>query len=120
LLDEHVAGLGAQSRKWILDATAVAAYHAQTEWPVVRLLICDGAGQFTWVTEDLALCWIHEGRHYTKLVPDLALHRTLLDDFWDDFWDFYTDLCAYRQHPTAAERTRLEAAFAALFARKTG
>jgi hypothetical protein len=47
LLDEHVPGLGAQPRKWMLDAAAVAAYHAQTEWPVVRLLICDGALQFT-------------------------------------------------------------------------
>jgi hypothetical protein len=120
LLDTHLPGLGSQTRKWILDATAVAAYHAQSEWPVVRLLICDGAGQFTWVTEELALCWIHEGRHYKKLVPYLALHRTLLDDFLEDFWDFYADLCAYRQKPTPSEQARLEAAFDSLFSRVTG
>jgi len=63
LLDAHLPGLGPQQRKWILDATAVAAYHAELEWPVVRLLVCDDAPQFTLVTEELALCWVHEGRH---------------------------------------------------------
>jgi len=56
--------VGSQTRKWIVDAAAVAAYHAQTEWPIVRLLLCDGALQFRWVTGELALCWVHEGRHY--------------------------------------------------------
>jgi hypothetical protein len=120
LLDSHLPGLGAQQRKWILDATAVAAYHVQTDWPIVRLLICDGAGQFTWVTEDLALCWVHEGRHYKKLVPFLPLHRSLLSDFLLAFWQLYDDLLAYRQKPTPSERARLEAAFDSLFAQKTG
>jgi hypothetical protein len=120
LLDTHLPGLGAQQRKWIVDATAVAAYHAQTEWPIVRLLICDGAGQFSWVTEDLALCWVHEGRHYKKLVPYLAVHRTLLSDFLEQFWDFYDELWAYRQNPTADERVRLATEFDRLFATVTG
>src|SRR5438876_1035496 len=68
-LTDVLPNLGSQTRKWILDATAVAAYHAQTEWPVVRLLVCDGALQFTRVTEELAAGWVHEGRHYKKLLP---------------------------------------------------
>jgi len=119
-LDHHLPGLGAQTRKWVLDAAAVAAYHAQTEWPVVRLLICDGALQFTWVTEDLALCWVHEGRHYKKLVPVAPQHRQMLNDFLDDFWKFYDDLLAYRAQPTPEERTRLAAAFDTLFTTVTG
>ncbi len=63
LLAEHLPGLGPQQRQWILDATAVAASHADVEFPVVRLLVCDDAPQFTLVTEELALCWVHEGRH---------------------------------------------------------
>jgi len=63
LLETHLPGLGPQQRKWILDATAVAAYHADVEFPVVRLLVCDDAPQCTLVTEELALCWVHEGRH---------------------------------------------------------
>jgi hypothetical protein len=120
LLDEYLPGLGDQPRKWILDALAVAAYHAQAEGPVVRLLVCDDAPQFTWLTEELALCWVHEGRHYKKLDPFLPQHRQAVAEFLDDFWAYYDDLLAYRQAPTAAERTRLEAAFDTLFARQTG
>jgi hypothetical protein len=120
LLDTYVPGVGAQTRKWILDAMAVAAYHAQLAWPVVQLLICDDAPQFTWITDDLALCWVHEGRHYKKLLPTVALHRELLATFLKDFWRFYDELLAYRQQPTGAERMRLEARFDALFATETG
>jgi hypothetical protein len=119
LLRIHLPHLGEQQRKWIGDALAVAAYHAQTEWPVIRLLICDDAPQFTWVTEDLALCWIHEGRHYKKLTPWVDAHRAALDAFLTEFWDFYDDLLAYREHPTEVERVRLEAAFDTLCATET-
>jgi hypothetical protein len=120
LLDTYVPGVGAQTRKWILDAMAVAAYHAQLEWPVVRLLICDDAPQFTWVTDELAGCWVHEGRHYKKLLPRVPLHQAVLDTFLTDFWAFYDALLAYRQQPTPEERARLAARFDVLFATETG
>jgi hypothetical protein len=119
-LGSVVPKVGDQTRKWILDAAAVAAYHAQTEWPIVQLLVCDGALQFTWVTEELALCWVHEGRHYKKLIPTVARHRQLLEDFLSDFWEYYDELLAYREQPTAAEHQRLVDAFDTLFSRKTG
>lgn len=120
LLEEHLPGLGPQQRQWILDATAVAAYHAELEFPVVRLLVGDDAPQFKGVTEELALCWIHEGRHYKKLTPVIAHHQTLLDDFLKRFWAFYAELRTYRQQPTAEERARLDAQFDALFSSVTG
>ena len=119
-IDTFLPSIGTQSRKWIVDAAAVAAYHVQTEWPVVRLLLCDGALQFTWLTEELALCWVHEGRHYKKLLPTVARHRQVLEDFLEDFWDYYGELLAYREQPSATERQRLGEAFATLFSTKTG
>jgi len=41
LLDGPLARLGPQQRKWVLDATAVAAYHAEVGFAVVKLLVCD-------------------------------------------------------------------------------
>jgi len=120
LLDTHLPGLGPQQRKWILDATAVAAYHAELESPVVRLLVCDDAPQFTLVTDELALCWVHEGRHYKKLVPYVPHHRALLEDFVQRFWLYYDQLLAYRADPTPAEATRLTGEFETLFATVTG
>src|SRR5439155_10294022 len=61
--------LGATARSRIVEASAMAAYHAEVGHPVVRLLICDDAKQFKLVTEELGLCWIHEGRHYKNLEP---------------------------------------------------
>jgi len=119
-LDAHLPRLGPQQRKWILDATAVAAYHAQVGFPVVRLLVCDDAPQFNWVTAELALCWVHEGRHYKKLTPYVPHHRKLLDEFLGRFWAFYDELLIYRQQPAAAERVRLAAAFDMLFSTVTG
>lgn len=118
-LTTHLPTLGPQARKWITDAMAVAAYHAQTDWPVVRLLVCDDAPQWAWLTEAIGGCWVHEGRHYKKLTPAIAAHRTALDDYLDDFWAFYADLLAYREQPTATERVRLTAAFDTVFATTT-
>jgi Transposase IS66 family len=120
LLDEHLPTLGPQQRTWIVEATLVAAYHAEVGWPVVRLLVCDDAPQFKWITDELALCWVHDGRHYKKLSPVLEPHRAALDTFLKDYWAFYHRLLAYRCAPTSDERARLERAFDSLFATTTG
>ena len=120
LLETHLPGLGPQQRKWILDATAVAAYHADVGFPVVRLLVCDDAPQFTLVTEELALCWVHEGRHYKKLMPSIPYHQALLEAFVQRFWTYYDQLLAYRAQPTPEEATRLAGEFETLFVTVTG
>jgi hypothetical protein len=120
LLDERLPQLGPLQRQHILEATAVAAYHAQLEFPVVKLLVCDDAPQFNWLTEELALCWVHDGRHYKKLIPYVPYHRQLLADFRQQFWDFYDQLLAYRLQPSLAEKERLAAEFDRRFATQTG
>jgi len=120
LLNGLLAPLGTQQRKWVLDATAVAAYHAEVDFPVIKLLVCDDAPQFTWLTEELALCWVHEARHYRKLVPSSAPFRKIHADFMKRFWNYYDELLAYRMHPTVAEGERLEAGFTELFSPQTG
>jgi hypothetical protein len=119
-LDTHLPKLGRLQRKAIIDAAAVAAYHAEVGVPVVRLLVCDDAPQFKWLTEDMALCWVHEGRHYKKLTPAIALHRQRVVDFLKQFWDFYDQMLTYQHQPSPQERCRLEAEFDQLFSRVTG
>jgi hypothetical protein len=112
--------LGKQQCKALIDAAAVAAYHAETEWPVIQALICDDAPQFNWLTYVMMLCWVHEGRPYKKLIPVVALHRQMQDDFLKRFWDYYHQLLAYKQQPTPEESVRLEAGFDTLFATHSG
>jgi len=118
-LDTHLPILGTQPRKAIIDAAAIAAYHAQTDFPVVRALICDDAPQFNWLTYEMMLCWVHEGRPYKKLLPVVPLHRERLDDFLKRFWEYYDQLLSYRQAPTPEESLRLETEFDNLFATRT-
>jgi hypothetical protein len=115
-----LSSLGKQHCKALIDAAAVSAYHAETAWPVIRALICDDAPQFNWLTYLMMLCWVHEGRPYKKLLPVVALHRQMLEDFLKRFWDYYRQLLAYKQHPTPEECVRLEADFDILFATHTG
>ena len=80
LLDKHLPQLGSVQCTRVKEAAAIAFYHQQTDWPVVPTLVCDDAPQFKLLTDDLALCWIHEGRHYKKLSPMIACHQEALDD----------------------------------------
>jgi hypothetical protein len=119
-LDEHLPGLPAQQRKAIIDAAAIAAYHAESDIPIIQTLICDDAPQFNWLTQSMMLCWVHEGRAYKKLMPFVAYHRDLLNDFIKRFWEFYDRLLDYRLQPTPEAALQLEGEFDALFAVRTG
>jgi hypothetical protein len=120
LLEREMPTLGPQQRQRIREAGAWAAYWAQEEVPTIHTLLCDDAPQFRGLTPALSLCWVHDGRHYTRLLPYLPAHRRLVEQFRQRYWEFYRELRAYRQAPTAAEAARLEAAFDTLFATRTG
>jgi hypothetical protein len=120
VVDSELGPLGPQQRQRVLEAGALAAYRAQAKIPVVATLVCDDAPQFGGVTEEMALCWVHDGRHYTKLAPYLPQHQELLAEFRKNYWEFYRELRAYQHAPSAAEARRLEARFDALFGQRTG
>ncbi len=119
-LEAELPRLGKQHRKLLIDVAALAAYHAETDFPVVQALICDDAPQFNWLARQMMQCWVHEGRHYKKLSPVIASHRQQLDAFLKCFWEYYHQLLAYRQDPSPEERHLLETGFDNLFALKTG
>ena len=118
-LDDHLK-LNTNQRRQLLDALAIAAYHAQNELPVVQLLIADDAPQFRHLTAELALCWVHEGRHYKKLNPTLPYHRRLQHKFLRLFWRYYRALKRYQQQPSPQAAARLTHQFDRLFAIRTG
>jgi len=119
-LGEGLPRLSNQQRKTLIDAAAVAAYHAQRDYPVVQALVCDDAPQFNWLGQKMMLCWVHEGRPYKKLTPVIGLHRELLDDFLKQFWEYYHRLLNYCQQSSMEERLRLEIVFDDLFSSQTG
>jgi len=121
LLDDWFgAGHMPQTRTQIEQAAATIYYQQQTAVPVIETLVCDDAPQFKTITDHLALCWIHIGRHYEKLSPVVSRHAKLLDAFLEKFWDYYAALGRYRAGPTTTEAERLRLEFDELFQAQTG
>jgi hypothetical protein len=114
------AGRQPQARLDIEQAAAIAYYRQQSDVPVVQTLVCDDAGQFKHITDRVALCWIHAGRHYARLSPVAPSHAQQLAAFQDRFWDYYAALVRYRDGPCPAEADRLRLEFEALFSTHTG
>ena len=112
-------GKGKNTKARIMEAAAIAAYHSQTDVPVVDILLADDAPQFKKLVEELALCWIHEGRHYNRLDPIVPCNVDALKDFKTRFWDFYGDLLKYKQTPSSETAKKLSIEFDELFTSKT-
>ncbi len=88
---------GKNNRRRIKEAAAIAAYHQQTDYPVVKVLLSDDAPQYKQLTQDQALCWVHDGRHYKKLNPAVFWHQEQLEKFRGKYWDYYQKLVQYKQ-----------------------
>ena len=83
----------------IVEAAAIAAYHQQTDVPVVNVLLSDDAPQFKLLTGEKALCWVHDGRNYKKLRPVVPVNREKLDEFRGNYWDYYHELQKFGENP---------------------
>jgi hypothetical protein len=111
---------GPQQRTRIMEACAIAAYREQKAKPVIKILMCDDAPQFKLLTEELTLCWIHDGRHYKKLNPVIPLHETLRDEFLTQYWLYYHKLLEYKEAPDPNRAVALAQQFDELFVTQTG
>jgi len=120
LLQEWFGDGNRQVRTAIEQAAAIVYYRHQTSVPVIETIVCDDAGQFKLLTERLALCWIHAGRHYEKLSPVVPRHVKQLDSFVQRYWDYYKSLQHYRDGPTDELAETLRKEFDELFSTRTG
>jgi len=104
----------------IMEGCAIMGYRQETSIDIVKILVCDDATQFKLLTDALALCWIHNGRHYKRLNPLILLHQEILADFLQQFWAYYQKLAAYKKNPGSEQAVILDAEFDTLFTTKTG
>ena len=104
----------------VMEAAAIAAYRKGEAHPVIDRLLCDDAPQFKLICQLLALCWVHEGRHYKKLCPALKYNAKKLTKFIAQFWAYYDKLLAYKNSPSPENVDILSAEFDQLFSTRTG
>jgi hypothetical protein len=105
------------NRRVILEASAIIAYQQLPN--AISILLTDDAPQFRQITDLLALCWVHDGRHYKKLNPVIYRHKIILENFITQYWEYYHKLLDYKENPTSELAQALEQAFDALFAAQT-
>lgn len=111
---------GKTTRARIREAAAIAHYHQETETPIVRVLLADDAPQFKLLTEEMGLCWVHDGRHYKKLTPIVPANKERLEKFRGKYWEYYGKLFEYKKSPTQKHAAELSDQFDQLFSIKTG
>jgi hypothetical protein len=87
---------------------------------LVKILISDDAPQFKKITEYLGLCWIHEERHYEKMMPVVEYHKKLLEKVITEIWDYYSELKLYKVNPYEEDKNRLSFKFDEIFTQVTG
>jgi len=94
----HDPNKGRNIRTRIMEAGAIAAYHNRKDIPVVKVLLSDDAPQFKKLTEEQALCWIHDARNYKKLEPVVPLHKKELENFQSQYWNYYRKLLQFKEN----------------------
>lgn len=115
---ENKPGNYFNSQRIIREAAAITAYQSLPY--AVQILLTDDAPQFKAITDFLALCWVHDGRHYKKLTPALAINQEILARFQDLYWEYYRKLLAYKIAPDSDQAELLRKDFRILFKTKTG
>lgn len=104
----------------ILEAAAIAAYRKGLDCLVVKILLCDDAPQFKLICEQLALCWVHDGRHYKKLNPVFKYNAKEVNKFLKKYWKYYHKLLDYKKAPSTQGAKQLSDQFDQLFSTMTG
>lgn len=120
LLTQNFPKLGQQTESKILEATAIAAYRKGVGHTVVKALLCDDAPQFKSICKLMALCWVHDGRHYKKLSPVFNDNATLITKYLKQYWKYYRKLVDYKQAPSLEKAEKLSNEFDQLFTTVTG
>ena len=117
--EAHLDALGIQDERHRRIATEGALLGGLIEggFNPELVIVSDGAGQFAILLH--ALCWVHAERLVHKLIPLNDQHREDIANVRDAIWTLYADLKRFRDHPTAALATELEARFDTLFTQKT-
>lgn len=77
----------------------------------------DDAGQFAVFFH--SLCWIHEERHYRKLIMVTDESRAELEQVEDQIWAIYQALKAYKDSPSKGAAESIEKEFDRIFQQKT-
>jgi len=97
LADQAPHLLTKASHAKVLAILALAYYQAQEDFPIAQRLLTDAGHEYESIVQNHLLCWIHEERHYKKMVPKLTLHQNLLETVRSQIWEYYKKLLNFKE-----------------------
>lgn len=107
----------------IKESVALGYYHSQEDFPIVKWLLSDDAPEYKKIAkEQQGLCWIHDNRHYKKLLPKIQVHHDILGQIQQEYWTFYAQLLDYKELSPLEQLLQkpiLEAEFERIFSQQT-
>ena len=106
----------------MIEILALAYYLTQTEFPIVQDLICDAGPEYTGIALNQGLCWLHEERHYKKMIPKLTVHQNEVQRVRGQIWDFYKKLLDFKELSSVEQQKQkglLAEEFDTVFTQKT-
>lgn len=106
----------------MIELLALAYYLTQTEFPQVKDLISDAGPEYLGITANHGLCWLHEERHYKKMIPKLTIHQNEVQRVRGQIWDFYKKLLNFKELSLEAQQQQkelLSKEFDTIFTQKT-
>lgn len=101
---------------------ALAYYLTQKGFPRVQNLICDAGPEYIGIANHQSLCWLHEERHYKKMIPKLKVHQLEVERVRGQIWDFYEKLLNFKKLPPEEQlplKLVLSEEFDTIFTQKT-
>lgn len=112
---EFLTGKNITQENEVRLVTEAALYASLIENGIPRDLGVHGddAGQFNAFVR--SLCWIHEERHYRKIVAVSEQARLDLDEVRDKIWIIYRHLKVYQGNPNDTSKQEIEKEFDDLF-----
>ena len=104
-----------------MEAGAITAYHQQTEFPVIPILLTGDAPK---VSSYLLMNKLYAGSMTDETTRSCVLRcrctAKKLDEFLGQYWDYHGKLIRFKETPTSEEAYALSTRFDDLFSMKTG
>ena len=122
LKDKAIALLQKRSHADVLAILAARYYLTQKEFPIVQTLLTDAGHEYATISPHQALCWIHEERHYKKMLPSLTIYKDALEEIRCQIWTYYKKLLNFKEltiRQQNQQRKRLSKEFDQIFTQTT-
>lgn len=106
----------------MLECLALAYYLGQSDFPRAQILISDAGPEYSGIAAHQAFCWLHEERHYKKMIPKLNVNQLAVDELRGQIWDFYEKLLIFKELPPdqqAIQKIILDQEFDEIFTQQT-